>query len=256
MFGKGPRFLLAVELGPRDYCTTKTSRGIWFDRIGVFLRMIRSSVLRSTMRIHTGCRYRSYQKRSPSRRRSNLEHREDGFSDERARQVILREPADPEVDVVDRRVGRGQPGLHLWIGEDVREVERRGEPVVDARLVVAREAVVASPLEVERREIEPSLAGLSEQEVAHVVDHAMIDLLRALGGEPAQQDGGEHAVAEAVRRGGEAVGDARVRSRVVPRVRVERPGPEEGREELVVGDRLHLRGDDRPRQLVDPVPVA
>ena len=67
----------------------------------------------------------------------------------------------------------------------------------------------------------------------------------------AQQDRAEHGVPDAECRGGELRADARINARVIAFIRRQRAFAENGRDELVVGDRLDFRSDDAPRALVN-----
>src|SRR5438552_3931602 len=65
----------------------------------------------------------------------------------------------------------------LRIRCDLLEARHRRQSVRDARRVVIRQTVIAPALDVERREIESTLAGLPEEEVPQAVDDLVVDLL-------------------------------------------------------------------------------
>src|SRR5690606_13331816 len=72
--------------------------------------------------------------------------------DHRAGGVLFGESADPEIDLIDISVDRQELRLDLRIEEAAAEIGR-GQPEGHAGVVVASEAVIASALDVERREI-------------------------------------------------------------------------------------------------------
>jgi hypothetical protein len=82
-------------------------------------------------------------------------------ADQRARDVVLGQDPDPRVDLVDVRVDRREARERVGIGGDVGERRRPAEADVAAQVDVAREAVVAAALQVERGEVEAIRCTLS-----------------------------------------------------------------------------------------------
>jgi hypothetical protein len=75
-----------------------------------------------------------------------------------AANVIFRKPADPQVDVVNAAVERLELGRHGRIGSDLAEGGDARQANGLARRVVIGQPVVASALDVERRQLAPSPA--------------------------------------------------------------------------------------------------
>ncbi|CAB4936141.1 unannotated protein [freshwater metagenome] len=107
-----------------------------------------------------------------------LEHR----AHTRAWCMVLGQPADPQVDVVDRSVQALQLRLDCHVRRDLIERTHPRQAVGRAHGVVVGQPVVTSALNVERCEVKAAGSGRAEEEVADVIDDQQVDLLSSSRG--------------------------------------------------------------------------
>src|SRR5207302_1387965 len=98
--------------------------------------------------------------------------------DASARNMVLGQSTDPQVDVVYRSIFSPQLLLQLGIAGDLVEVSHSGQAVCSTNCVVVRQTMIATALNIQAGKIESACAGRPEKEVADFVDHPIIDFRR------------------------------------------------------------------------------
>ena len=109
------------------------------------------------------------------------------LAEARPREVLLREPGHPEIELVDAAVGLLERGLHGGVGSDLGEAGHLRQSIGDPDGVVVGQAVIPAALDVERGQIEAALPGGAEEEIPNVVDHLRVDLLGPVAGQILEQ---------------------------------------------------------------------
>ena len=96
--------------------------------------------------------------------------------------MIFGKHTDPSVDRVHITVGVSQATLDFGIGRDVSERFNGVQPHIDANLVVVRQTMISTALDVQGCEVKATCSRWPEQEVAHVVNKERVNFLSRLHG--------------------------------------------------------------------------
>ncbi len=92
-------------------------------------------------------------------------------------QVFFCQHAHPKVDFIHRPVDLLQLGLQSLVISDLAEIPHLGQAIGRASGVVVAQAVVAATLNVQRRQVQATLSGLTEQEVTQLIHHLQVHFL-------------------------------------------------------------------------------
>ena len=199
--------------------------------------------------------------------------------------MVLREPANPRIDIIDAAVDLLKHCLQPGVAGDFRKTCIPCQTEGLAAGIVVSEPVIAAALNIQGRQVEQMallLFELAEQQRPKALHDVGVNLLHRAKRQ-ARQEGfdaafidqgrlevaipqrhrvlarikrnavGDHGVAHPIAGRREDIADIGPRRRVISGIRRDRARPQQRGQELVVSDCLHQRPDNFARALINGV---